>query len=172
MSLTVTDDSAGVGSTLSNVLVVSPPVNEPPASPSGLIADWKKKGKRVTGVRLSWTANQESDLAGYRVYRSATAGGAYIQVGTSNGNSFTDSSITSGEYYYVVTALDSASNESGYSNEATIGSSTSGGGGGGGGGKKGGKKTAATRARRARARATSPAGVVARTSGPGRPRAT
>lgn len=70
-------------------------------------------------VDLSWNAS--SDVAGYNVYRSSSSGGPYSMINTSlnSGTAFTDNTVVSGEtYYYVTTAVDNESNESGYSNQA------------------------------------------------------
>ncbi|HNW93730.1 MAG TPA: NosD domain-containing protein, partial [bacterium] len=79
-----------------------------------------------TGYTITWSAsstNEEiggavADIAGYRVYRSATADTSYWQwVGNAAGTTFTDSNI-SGNYRYRVTAYDNHSpwpNESYYS---------------------------------------------------------
>jgi fibronectin type 3 domain-containing protein len=91
------------------------PTDATPAAPAGLIAT-----KGVGQVSLNWNDNTEDDLDGYNVYRSTTSGGPYSQingslVATSN---YTDTGVTNGAtYYYVVTAVDLGSNESGYSNE-------------------------------------------------------
>jgi hypothetical protein len=72
-------------------------------------------------VQLSWGASSGS-VAGYRVYRSEVSGGPYVSVNGSNieGLSFDDTSVTSGTtYYYVVTAVNSAGEESVYSNQST-----------------------------------------------------
>ena len=82
----------------------------PPAAPTGLLA--------IAGnglVDLSWLANSESDLAGYNVYRATVAGGPYSKVNSSqvNSNGYVDASVTNGTtYFYVVTAVDTSSNES------------------------------------------------------------
>ena len=100
----------------------------PPANPTGLVA--------VAGtgsVDLMWSANSESDLAGYYVYRATASGGPYARItGSVVTNAFyTDSSVTGGTtYFYVVRAIDTSANESGNSNEA---SATPTGGGTGGG---------------------------------------
>ncbi len=92
----------------------------PPAAPTGL---------SVTGgeliVSLNWNDNGEGDLDGYNVYRSVTSGSGYIKLnGAALSNSlYSDDTVIGGQtYYYVVTALDTSSNESGYSDEesATI----------------------------------------------------
>ncbi len=65
---------------------------------------------------ITWQSNTEPDLEGYRVY-SGTAPGAYgpfVPVG--NKTSHTITGLDEGQtYYFVVTAVDQAGNESGYS---------------------------------------------------------
>lgn len=98
----------------------------PPAVPTGLIAT---AGDGMVG--LDWDDNTEPDLAGYNVLRSTTSGGPYSQI---NGplvavSDFTDGAAVNGTtYYYVVTAVDNASNESGASAEASATPAGSGGG--------------------------------------------
>lgn len=78
-------------------------------------------------VTLKWTPNTENDLAGYKIYRSAQAGGPYAQVGSDVACGpndpacceFVDQGIPDGTYYWVATAFDMSGNESGYSNEVT-----------------------------------------------------
>lgn len=72
-------------------------------------------------VNLSWHAST-SDVIGYRVYRSETSGSGFSALnGTAiTAVNYTDSSVSSGTtYYYVVTAINSAGEESVYSNQAT-----------------------------------------------------
>jgi len=75
----------------------------------------------VSGVRLEWEAVTDIDVAGYVVYRSETSGGPYVQIGEVPTPLFVDKSYVGGtEYFYVVTAIDFSSNESPYSNEASV----------------------------------------------------
>ena len=73
-------------------------------------------------VTLTWNTNTESDLAGYRVYRSETTG-TYTQPIADLGlvTTYTDTlSVPDGQiktFYYVVTAFDQMGLESNYSNE-------------------------------------------------------
>src|SRR5919106_172448 len=89
----------------------------PPAAPTGLTA--------VAGdasVSLDWADNSESDLAGYNVYRSTTSGGPYAKVNGSlvPTSSYSDSGLVNGTTYnYVVRAVDTSSNESASSNQAS-----------------------------------------------------
>jgi hypothetical protein len=71
-------------------------------------------------VDLTWVAST-SVVSGYNVYRGSQTGGPYQRVNTTLLSAFgyTDSAVASGQnYFYVVTAMDSAGNESGFSNEA------------------------------------------------------
>jgi pectin methylesterase-like acyl-CoA thioesterase len=84
-----------------------------PAAPAGPSAE-----AGDGSVALTWTASTESDLAGYRVYRSATGAPALTAANllTSSAlttTTFTDRAAANGTTYtYVVTALDKAGNES------------------------------------------------------------
>jgi hypothetical protein len=66
---------------------------------------------------LRWTGTAPR----YHVYRSTTSGGSYTRIVSDIKRSFyTDNIAANGTtYYYVVTAVDSLENESGYSNQAT-----------------------------------------------------
>jgi hypothetical protein len=71
-------------------------------------------------VDLSWSAS--SGAVGYNVYRGTVSGGPYTMINSSldSTTAYTDSTVVSGQtYYYVATAVDASSNESGYSNQAT-----------------------------------------------------
>jgi cytochrome c len=68
-------------------------------------------------VALSWSASTSVGITGYYVYRAVGTGG-YSRLVTSLviGLKYTDTAVVSGtEYRYVVTAVDSAGVESGYS---------------------------------------------------------
>lgn len=72
-------------------------------------------------VSLDWDDYADNDFDGYFVYRSTSQGLDYQQVNKQiiGASEFTDSTVTNGTtYYYVVTAYDKSSNESGTSNEA------------------------------------------------------
>ncbi len=94
------------------------PKDTPPFEPVGL------KGSAGQGyVQLEWKENAETDLAGYHVYRSETAGGPYAKVNSSLviQTSFMDSSVANEiTYYYVVSAVDVDNNESRYSAEISV----------------------------------------------------
>ena len=91
----------------------------PPAAPRGLF--------HVTGdgqVALSWLANTESDLAGYRVYESNCSSGPncpYNRIGATAATEFTATGLTNGvTRYFAVSAVDASGNESDLSYEDTF----------------------------------------------------
>ncbi len=63
-----------------------------------------------TFVIVDW--NPVSDAGGYNIYRSTTANGNYVEIGTSNTPEFRDVPQYSGPYYYKVTATDNLGHES------------------------------------------------------------
>jgi hypothetical protein len=95
------------------------PDTTPPAAPTMLTAT-----PFSGSVGLSWTAPADLDVAGYNVYRSTVSpvsltdpvnGGTLVTAA-----SYLDAGLTNGTpYYYMVTAVDTSSNESVASNEAT-----------------------------------------------------
>jgi fibronectin type 3 domain-containing protein len=71
---------------------------------------------------LTWDASPDQ-VIGYNVYRGRTTGGPYSQINPvlDATTSFTDGTVNGGTtYYYVVTALNAQSQESGYSNEVKV----------------------------------------------------
>lgn len=76
---------------------------------------------QYNNVTLAWDRNPETDIAGYKVYTSPVTGGPYTLVGTVTGApaspQFTVSGAPAGNNCYVVTAFNTSSLESGYSNE-------------------------------------------------------
>lgn len=92
---------------------------EPPLAPTGLTAT-----AGFAPVWLDWNDNNESDLAGYNIYRSTTSGSGYGKLNSSllNDSNYTDNNTPlDTTYYYVVTAVDVNSNASDYSNEVFSG---------------------------------------------------
>jgi len=96
----------------------------------------------ATALTITWTANSESDLSGYYVYRDTSSGGSFPLIATVSANSYTNTGLSAATtYYYKVGAYDTSSFES-ISTEAVSaktlsadsGGIMSGGGGGGGGG--------------------------------------
>ena len=83
----------------------------PPAAPRGLFS--------VTGdhsVTLSWLANTEGDLGGYRVYEAPCASGSncpYDRIGATQATQMVVNGLTNGvTRYYAISAVDNAGNES------------------------------------------------------------
>ncbi|HBR52094.1 MAG TPA: hypothetical protein DEA71_18705 [Nitrospira sp.] len=77
-----------------------------------------------SSATLTWKANTETDLAGYKVYRSTISGkydqGNVIEMLRGNVTSYQAKNLQFGKtYFFVVTAFDIAGNESGYSNEVS-----------------------------------------------------
>ncbi len=70
-------------------------------------------------VDLTWNAS--SGAVGYNIYRGTVSGGPYTMINSAldSPTAYTDSTVVSGQtYYYVATAVDGNSDESGYSNQA------------------------------------------------------
>lgn len=112
VTLTVTDNGGATGS---DAVVVT--VNPKPAGPQAPQNLQAIGGEEM--VKLTWVANTESDLAGYRIFRSTTTGGPYSQIGeVGKITSFTDSDIE-GIFYYRIKAFNTSGKESPFSNEAS-----------------------------------------------------
>ena len=90
---------------------------EPPAAPMGLAA-----AGGVGRVDLAWTASTDNvGVSGYAVHRSTVSGftpGPGNLVANVSTTSLTDTPLSSGTYYYIVTARDAAGNISAPSAEA------------------------------------------------------
>ena len=110
-------DSAGNTGTDTLTVTYTPPDPTPPAAPTNLTANAVSSSQ----IDLDWDDNTELDLSHYNVHRSTNIGGPYSQVATNvTLSQHSDTGLSaSTTYYYVVTAVDTASNESGYSNEAS-----------------------------------------------------
>jgi hypothetical protein len=100
----------------SQPVTVTPRDVFPPAAPQGLVAallPGPAPGKVL--VELSWSINLETDLAGYRVYRSEQEGtrGELVTPDLLPTPAVRDTSVEPGRrYWYTVTAVDRAGNES------------------------------------------------------------
>ena len=110
-------DSAGNESGYSNEVNAIPADRIAPAAPTGLAVTDSSSGKIV----IRWRKNAETDFLRYRIYRGTSAQPIIKVDSTTNGiadtiKTFTG--LTNGTRYYIrVTAVDSAGNESGFSNE-------------------------------------------------------
>jgi fibronectin type 3 domain-containing protein len=95
--------------------------NDGTVSPVTIAVSGTGTGTPVHSVSLSWAASISSDVAGYYVFRGAQSGGPYTQITEAEvtGTGYTDTKVTAGTtYYYVVTAVDEANNQSAYSPES------------------------------------------------------
>lgn len=77
-------------------------------------------------VSLAWDPSVSEDVAGYKIYYGNSSGSYDSFRTVTNQTSYTVTGLSSGTYYFAVTAFDSAGNESGYSNEvsAVVGGSS------------------------------------------------
>ncbi len=100
----------------SQPVTVTPRDTFPPAAPQGLVAALLPGSAPGTVlVELSWSINLETDLAGYRVYRSEQEGtrGQLLTPDLLPTPAVRDTSVGPGHrYWYTVTAVDRAGNES------------------------------------------------------------
>lgn len=110
VQVAVVDGRGVVGPWSTEVVTTSAWDQIAPDAPTGLSA--------VTGtgraISLSWTANTDADLAGYRIYRNTTNNFATAsQVAELTATRFVDVNVEIGTtYYYWVTAIDRTGNES------------------------------------------------------------
>ena len=78
----------------------------PPAIPENVLAN---TGNSL--VTIAWNANTDTDLASYNVYRNGSA--TRLNATPITSPIYTDATVTNGQQYtYVVTAVDTSSNES------------------------------------------------------------
>jgi len=109
-------DGREVESSDSAPAVITPRDIFPPGAPQNLVANvlaGTTPGSSV--VDLSWSINLETDLAGYRVYRSEQhdTKGALVTPELLLAPAYRDTSVEPGHrYWYTVTAVDRAGNES------------------------------------------------------------
>jgi len=113
----VLDSPAGpLESSDSPEAVVTPKDTFPPAAPQGLVAAIEPSTTPGTAVvELSWAINVETDLVGYRVYRSNHEGdrGSLLNQQLLPSPAYRDNTVPSGQlYWYTVTAVDRFGNES------------------------------------------------------------
>ncbi|MBS3956557.1 MAG: PKD domain-containing protein [Clostridiales bacterium] len=113
--LDVRDANGNVGTAYHTILVTQP-TEFPPAAPTGLVAADTPDDDNGS-ITLSWNANAETDLLGYRIYRGMSADGPFMQVADAVSNNFVDTGLFDGAtYYYHVIAYDAVGLESPPSN--------------------------------------------------------
>jgi len=112
----ITTNEIALESSDSQHLVITPRDTFPPATPQGLVAALLAGSAPGTlVVELSWSINLETDLAGYRVYKSEQEGtkGQLLNADLLPTPAVRDTSVEPGHrYWYTVTAVDRAGNES------------------------------------------------------------
>jgi fibronectin type 3 domain-containing protein len=88
----------------------------PPQAPIGL-----KATNRSDGIHLTWTPSNDEDVVAYNIYRYLQSGTTGILVASNiRSTNWTDTAVSLGEtYYYSVTAVDDASQESALSTEVS-----------------------------------------------------
>ena len=112
----ITVNGAPLQSGDSSPAILTPKDIFPPAPPQDIVAavlPGPKPGTTV--VDLSWAINIETDLAGYRVYRSDRENerGQLLTPNLLPSSAYRDSDVAAGRrYWYTVTAVDHAGNES------------------------------------------------------------
>ena len=108
----------------SPLAIVTPRDTFPPAAPQNVVAAVQPGAAPGSeAVELSWSINVESDLAGYRVYRSQEEGerGVLLTPDLLPSPAYRDNSVQSGQrYWYTVTAVDRSGNESGPSQAVAV----------------------------------------------------
>jgi len=106
----VTAVNAGLGESLESAEIsVTAQVDLPASAPTGLVV------QSANGfIRVNWNNNPETDLAGYRVYRSEAENDGYLPVtpGLLSSNEFFDLDAIPGvTYWYRIIAFDRAANQ-------------------------------------------------------------
>jgi hypothetical protein len=117
-------DGDELESDASSPVTVTPRDTFPPAAPQGLVAALLPGAAPATlVVELSWSISLETDLAGYRVYRSEQEGtrGQVLNPELLPTPAVRDTSVEPGHHYwYSVTAVDRTGNESAPSTPVTV----------------------------------------------------
>jgi hypothetical protein len=116
-TLTSTFAPSASGAATGKVTVSSNATN----SPASISLSGTGVAAGVHSVILTWTG-AVTGVTGYNAYASTVAGGPFVKMTSSplTSPSYTDTSVQSDRtYYYVVTALNSADQESAFSSEVT-----------------------------------------------------
>ncbi len=78
------------------------------------------RGADAVQATLAWTANQEGDLAGYKVYYGNQSGKYTANLDVGNVTTYTVANLPDGNYYYfALTAYNTGGSESGFSQEVS-----------------------------------------------------
>jgi hypothetical protein len=100
----------------SNLASITPRDIFPPSAPQGLVVVLVPKiGDTPAHLELSWSINSETDIAGYNVYRSEQDGTLWTRLNPELllTPAFRDMSAIAGrQYFYTITAVGRAGNES------------------------------------------------------------
>ena len=95
-------------------------VTSPGASPK-TIPVTMMVGTPTASVTVSWSANTESDLAGYKVYYGTSSGNYTTSIYVGNVTTYTVNGLSTGRtYYFAVSAFDKSGNESQKSTAGSI----------------------------------------------------
>ena len=106
------------GTASANLTLISNAANSPttvPLTGVGVVAG-------AHSADLTWDPSRDV-VIGYNVYRGGTRGGPYSQINAvlDASTNYTDSAVNAGKtYYYVVTAVNAADQESAFSNEVKV----------------------------------------------------
>jgi glycosidase len=97
--------------------VVSSSDTTPPATPANL----QVLSSSLANIAIAWDAvTGDPTLYGYEVLRGSASGGPYAIIATTTTNAYTDSAVIANTtYFYVVRAIDTSYNRSGFSNEVS-----------------------------------------------------
>lgn len=109
-------DKSGMESVFSSVVSETPINKNPPTAPRGFQVN-ARNWQNVKYFNLTWFKNNESDVAGYKIYRSEQSGFAADTnsfIGFTNNMEFNDTSNFSfyKDYYYKIKAIDRGELES------------------------------------------------------------
>ncbi|MCH7574705.1 MAG: FG-GAP repeat protein [Candidatus Marinimicrobia bacterium] len=109
------DDDGAIDAGALHILFLNRDIT-PPIAPMGIIAT--SGSQQIT---ISWSALSEVDLVQYRIFRDIISPATILVdsiVGSPPSTTYIDTGLTNGQkYYYRITAVDLANNESDYSNE-------------------------------------------------------
>ncbi|MFI6244721.1 PA14 domain-containing protein [Streptomyces sp. NPDC051016] len=93
-----------------------------PLAPTGVSAVYQPDGEG-TNTLVTWAANKEMDLAGYRLYRRLEGSGSWTQVASAAAGTrraWDETPPTGQSYYYEVRAYDKAGNRSAGSEDQLV----------------------------------------------------